>query len=138
MTKIRERFWIPKLRTAVKGVIHNCNLCRQHRKQRMQTPATSDLPDCRAEFTRPFAAVGVDFAGPLYCKIAVQEPNQRGITPKRKQMIKTEKVYFGIFSCAATRAVHISLCKDMTAKEFQRVFKEFVARSGKPTILMSA
>ena len=137
MTKIRERFWIPKLRTAVKGVIHNCNLCRQHRKQRMQTPVTSDLPDCRAEFTRPFAAVGVDFAGPLYCKIAVKEPNRRGRTPKRKQMIETEKVYFGIFSCAATRAVHISLCKDMTAKEFQRVFKEFVARRGKPTIVIS-
>ena len=137
MTKIRERFWIPKLRTAVKRVIHACHLCRQHRKQKLQTPATSDLPDCRAEFTRPFAAVGVDFAGPLYCKIVVKKPNQSGRKSKRNQMIETEKVYFAIFSCAATRAVHISLCKDMTAKEFQRVFKEFVARRGKPTIVIS-
>ena len=32
MCAIRERFWIPKLRSAVKSIIYNCNLCKRYRK----------------------------------------------------------------------------------------------------------
>lgn len=42
-----------------------------------------------------------------------------------------------LFTCASTRAVHLKLCKDLTAREFQRSLKEFVARRGSPTAIVS-
>jgi len=130
MVKIRERFWIPKLRTLVKTLIHKCNLCKQFRIKRLKPPATSELPEFRAEFTTPFAATGVDFAGPLFYKTV----HNKG---KMNKVMKTEKIYIAIFTCAATRAVHLSLCRDMSAHTFQGALKEFVARRGKPSLIVS-
>lgn len=47
------------------------------------------------------------------------------------------KAYIALFTCAATRAVHLKLCKDLTAKEFQGALKEFVARRGTPRLMVS-
>jgi hypothetical protein len=130
MVKIRERFWIPNLRTLVKTLIHKCNICKQFRIKQLKPPATSELPEFRAEFTTPFAATGVDFAGPLFYKTVQDE----GII---KKGIKTEKIYIAIFACAATRAVHLALCRDLSAHTFQFALKEFVARLGKPSVIVS-
>ena len=130
MAKLRERFWIPKLRALVKSVIHKCNLCKQYRVKRLKPPATSSLPDFRVEYTTPFAATGVDFAGPLIYKL-------ENTSEKAKSQIDKGKIYIAIFTCAATRAVHLELCKDMTAVEFQLSLKSFVARRGTPSIIVS-
>lgn len=81
----------------------------------MSTLCASDsmLPVFRAELSDPFAAIGVDFAGPVYYKI---------------KKSATAKAYIALFTCASTRAVHLKLCRDLTAVEFQRALKEFVAR----------
>ena len=42
-----------------------------------------------------------------------------------------------MFTCAATRAVHLELCKDLTAEEFQLALKSFVARRGTPSLMVS-
>ena len=42
-----------------------------------------------------------------------------------------------LFTCAATSAVHLKLCRDMTAKEFGKGLKEFVARRGTPKRMVS-
>ena len=44
MCGIRERFWIPKLRSAVKSIIYNCNLYKRYRKGPLKPPATGNLP----------------------------------------------------------------------------------------------
>jgi hypothetical protein len=67
--------------------------------------------------THPFAVTGVDFAGPLLYRTAKKE---------------IEKAYVTLFTCAATRAVHLKLCKTMAAEKFKRTLKEFVARRGMP------
>ena len=113
---------MPKLRSLVKSIIHGCNRCKQDRVKRLQPPATGDLPDFRSQFTRPFAATGVDFAGPLQCK------GEQG---------EIQKVYIALFTCAATRAVHLELCKDLTALEFQLALKSFIARRGTPSLMVS-
>ncbi len=119
MSKVRERFWIPKLRSIVKSVIHKCNLCKRYRVKSMDPPTTAPLPNFRTEFTEPFTTTGVDFAGPLYYKI------------EQKQ---TRKAYVALFTCSTTRAVHLRLCKEMTFTEFKRVMKNFVARRGSPKL----
>ena len=86
----------------------------------MDPPTTAPLPNFRTEFTEPFSTTGVDFAGPLYYKIGKN---------------KTSKAYVALFTCFSTTAVHLSLCKEMTITEFNRVMKKFVARRVSPKLI---
>ena len=36
---IREDFWVPKSRSAVKSIIYNCNLCKRYRKGPLKPPS---------------------------------------------------------------------------------------------------
>ena len=80
------------------------------------------LPVFRTQMTHPFAVSGVDFAG-----LMLYRTNKK----------KTQKAYIVLFTCTTTRAVHLKLCKSMTAEEFKRSLKEFVARRGTPNKLVS-
>ena len=124
LCRMREKVWIPKLRSLTKRVIDNCDICRRYRKKPLTISCTSDsmLSVFRAELSEPFAVTGVDFAGPMYYKI---------------KKATTAKAYIALFTCASTRAVHLKLCRDLTATEFQRALKEFVARRGCPQTIVS-
>ena len=80
------------------------------------------LPKFREEFSNPFATTGVDFARPLHFKMS---------------KTKMEKAYIALFTCAATRAVHLKLCENLKANCFKRALKEFVARRGVPNLIVS-
>ena len=122
IAKIRETFWIPRIRRETGKVISKCYLCRRYRVKPLPSPVTyAELPDFRAKFVDAFAAVGVDFAGPLLYK------NGSSV----------EKAYIALFTCAATRAVHLKVCLDMTAIVFKIALKEFIARRGAPQIIVS-
>ena len=120
MCRLRERFWIPKLRSLVKKVVRDCNVCKRYRMKPLPTACTSNstLPVFRAELS----VTGVDFAGPVYHKV---------------KKSTTGKTYIALFTCASTRAVHLTLCRDLSALEFQRALKEFVARRGCPHTIVS-
>ena len=122
MGKVRERFWIPQLRRMVKSVRTHCNHCKKIMATPLNSPTTSSLPSFRTNFTQPFSATGVDFAGPIYHKVGKK---------------KVSKSYVALFTCASTRAVHLKLCKDLSCTEFKRALKEFVARRGTPKIMIS-
>ncbi|XP_065668049.1 uncharacterized protein LOC136088288 [Hydra vulgaris] len=122
MSSIRERFWIPNLRVAVKKVIRECNLCKRYRVKPLLPPTRAMLPRFRTENIEPFTVTGVDFAGPLKYKA---------------QGKLVEKCYVALFTCACTRAVYLRLCHDLTAGEFQRILKEFVVRKGPPQMMIS-
>ena len=49
MGSIRERFWIPNLRVAVKKVIRGCNLCKRYRVKPLLPPTRAMLPHFRTE-----------------------------------------------------------------------------------------
>ena len=124
MCRMREKYWIPKLRSLAKTVIRNCNVCRRYWKKPISTSRSPDsiLPVFRTELTNPFSVTGVDFAGPVNYKI---------------NKSTTSKAYIALFTCTSTRAVHLKLCHDLSAQEFQRALKEFVARRGCPQIIVS-
>ena len=122
MCSIRERFWISKLRSLVKKMVHECNHCKKFRVKALAAPAKSLLPDFRSTLTTPFEYTGVDFAGPI-----IYRENKKTIA----------KAYVALFTCSTTRAVHLKLCKDLTADEFKRALKEFVARRGTPKAIIS-
>ena len=65
--------------------------------------------------------IGIDYAGPTYCKI------------KTKQT----KTYTLVFTCSITRAVHLELLPNETTSEFIKAFKKLIARKGSPNIVYS-
>ncbi|XP_065664579.1 uncharacterized protein LOC136086222 [Hydra vulgaris] len=111
MGSIREKFWIPNLRVAVKKVIRGCNFCKRYRVKPLLPPTRAMLPHFRTEDVEPSTVTGVDFAGPLKYK-----------APEKS----VGKCYVALFTCASTRA-----------GEFQTILKEFVARKRPPQTIIS-
>ena len=86
MTKVRRRYWIPKLIQLTKQVRHKCNGCKIYQATHLPVPSPGLLPTDRTKGNRPFQVVGVDYAGP---------------TKKRDS-----KVYILLFACSLTRAIY--------------------------------
>ena len=80
------------------------------------------FPSFRVKEATPFLTVGVDFAGPLFV---------------RKEGKQMEKVYTVLYTCSVTRVVHLDLAEDMSAPVFLRSFGKFVARRGRPALVVS-
>lgn len=47
------------------------------------------------------------------------------------------KVYVCLFTCATTRAVHLELVEDMSARAFLRAFRRFASRRSCPRLIIS-
>ena len=122
MCKICERFWIPQLRSLVKKHIWKCGICERYQVQPLPTPPQAMLPLHRIEFIEPFLVVDVDFAGPILYKRTAKE---------------TGKALVALFTCCSTCVVHLRLTPDLSAPEFIKTLKEFVARRGKPQLIIS-
>ena len=121
---MRTEFWIPKLKTLIKSIIHQCKTCVLHKK-RETTQIMAALPAERTTLTRPFAATGIDFAGPYDIK------NYTG----RACLIT--KGYVCVFVCFATKAIHLAAASDLTTQAFMAAFAHFFSRRECPGDLYS-
>eukprot|EP00795_Rhopilema_esculentum_P004932 gene4932-21272_t len=121
LAEIRSRFWVPKGRQEVKKMIRSCNHCKRYSAKPYEQPATAPIPDFRVTPGYAFLTTGVDFAGPFYCKDG------------RRQ----KKTYITLFTCATSRAVHIELVEDLTAKTFRKSLKSLMTRRGTPQLIVS-
>ena len=121
MAKVREKYWVPRLRKLAKKVISSCYGCKKFRAPPANAPPTGLLPKCRTEQSTPFAVIGVDFAGPVKYRLRGREA----------------KSYVALFSCSLTRAVFLELLPSLETKEFIKSLKRFIARRGRPTTIYS-
>ena len=119
LTELRSRFWIVKGRSVVKKLLHKCVVCKKIDGKPYASSLPPPLPEFRVTQSPPFAFTGLDYAGPLYL---------RGTE---------DKVWICLFTCCATRALHLDLVVDMTTEAFIRCFKRFVARRGIPQVIIS-
>ena len=122
MAKVRERYWVPKLRRLVKQVRSKCYGCLRFRAEAYKKPPPGKLPSTRTQGTTPFQVVGVDFAGPI-----------RYVTRNKAE----RKAYLLLYGCSLTRAVHLEVLKTMEASEFIASLKRFIARRGRPKLIYS-
>ena len=122
LTTIRERFWILRGREVVTHVLRRCVVCRKVEGKSYGLPSLPDLPPFRVADDPPFTNVGLDFAGPLFAR-ETSEPST--------------KVYILLFTCAATRGVHLELTPSLTVDSFLKAFRRFASRRGLPALLMS-
>ena len=117
MAKIRESYWIPRLRRLTKRVIKCCFACKRFHTKPFTTPKPGLLPKDRTEGKRPFEIEGADYAGPIIYRA---KKNMDG------------KACILLISCSLTRAVYIELLPDATTRTLIPAFKRFVARRGRP------
>ena len=122
LADMHSRYWVPKGRQCVKKVLSKCVTCKKQEGRAFSAPLTAALPEFRVKQVPAFSKVGVDFAGPLYVKAATG-----GV----------RKVYIALFSCCVTRAIHLELVEDLSAKAFRRALRRFAARRGMPTLIVS-
>jgi hypothetical protein len=113
MAAISENWWIERLRTKVKRIINQCNMCKVFRVKPFGPTRTANLPSFCVQSERPFETTGVDFVGPLTHKAGKKED---------------AKCYILIFTCVTSRAVHLELTKTQSAEEFKRKLNLFIAR----------
>lgn len=116
INNLRQRFWILRMRQAVRSIWNSCQWCK-NRRATPTIPQMGQLPTCRIEPTiRPFIRTGVDYFGPLEVPV------------KRSK----EKRYGVIFTCMATRAVYLEIAHDLTSSSFINVLRQMGCRRGFP------
>jgi hypothetical protein len=119
ITSIRNTYWIVGLRRIAKAVKSRCIAC-QRLDSRACVQPMAPLPDLRVQRAYPFAVMGIDHAGPLFC---LDVPGH--------------KFYILLITCATVRAVHLELVSSLNVQECVRGIRRFVARRGLPTVIYS-
>ncbi len=121
LLQLREKYWIPRGRQAVKKVLRRCVICRRIEGLPYACPPVPPLPSYRVSMEPAFTYTGVDFAGPLYAHSGR----------------KVSKCYICLFTCGVVRAVHLELVNDLTTQTFVRALRRFSSRRGIPRIIVS-
>lgn len=122
MARIRERFWVPRLRRLTKKVIKQCYGYRRFQVRAAARPPPGNLPRDRTEGNRAFQVVGVNFAGPIKYRVTQK---------------KEGKAYIILYACSLRRALYLELSKSMETSEFLRSLKRLIARKGRPEKIYS-
>ncbi|XP_055840380.1 uncharacterized protein LOC129907978 [Episyrphus balteatus] len=68
MQHIRQKFWIPKIRSELRSYLHKCLVCVRH-NHRFEMQLMADLPSERVTAGKTFLHTGVDYAGPFEIKM---------------------------------------------------------------------
>ncbi|XP_059616179.1 uncharacterized protein LOC132261396 [Phlebotomus argentipes] len=124
LNQLRTQFWVVKGVNYVKTVVHKCVRCARC-APKSANQLMGDLPASRVTSAPPFARCGVDYAGPIITR-----------RNKGRENIN-EKSYIAIFVCLVTKAMHIEAVSDLSTESFIAALQRFIARSGKPAIIMS-
>ena len=98
-----------------------CRKCRKAEGLPYKSPPVAPLPAYRVRLNGSFETVGTDFAGPLLVR------DGKGMLP----------VYVLLFTCAATRAIHLELLVNKKAETFLKGLRKFIARRGAPKLIVS-
>lgn len=123
LAQLSSRYWIVSAREAIREWEKECKLCRR----RKVTPAKqimAPLPELRTRKSlRAFSQTSVDFGGPFYTK------QGRGKTRQKR--------YLCLFTCLATRAVHLEVAYSLDTDSFLNAFFRMALRHGLPRDVLS-
>lgn len=121
LASIRNEYWIPAGRATVAKCLRSCITCKKYDGAPYRMPRMADYPTSRVTSSQPFTSTGLDYLGPLYIRTKDGE----------------QKVWICLFTCLSIRAVHLELIDDMTANEFLFCLRRFIAKRGKPSLIIS-
>ena len=104
----------------ISDIIAKCIICHKLRG-RVQDQKMSDLPSEHLTPAPPFTYTGMDVFGPFYIKEGRKELKRWGL----------------IFTCLASRAIHLESLDPMTTDSFLNALRRFIDRRGKVRELRS-
>ncbi|MEM7375694.1 MAG: hypothetical protein AAF587_44285, partial [Bacteroidota bacterium] len=122
LSELRRLYWIPNGRAYVQKVLRQCIPCRIYKTSpTFKLPEMPPWPKERVSRSAPFQFVGIDYFGPMSVKIGSG----------------TSKMWACLFTCLATRGVHLEPVSDCTTVEFFNALLRFMARRGYPSQIIS-
>ena len=121
LSLIKKSYWIIKGGGVVKRVLSRCFSCRRGQapfgaQQMANLPAQRVTPD-----KAPFRFVGVDCFGQFWVKRARSQVKRYGV----------------LYTCTATRAMHLEVTQSMHSDSFVNSIRRFIARRGIPEVMRS-
>ncbi|XP_033121877.1 uncharacterized protein LOC117120885 [Anneissia japonica] len=116
-------YWIIGGRQMVATIIGKCVTCRRLRRS-TETQIMADLPQDRIEPGPPFTNVGLDVFGPWL----INARKTRGSSVNKKR-------WGVIFTCLASRAIHIEIVESMDTSAFICALRRFIAIRGPIALL---
>ena len=119
LNEVKTRFYFSCGKQIVTSAIKHCVICKHVIGKPIIGPPPPDLPSVRVAYEFAYCNVGIDYAGPVFVK---------DIYANSSVM---HKAWICLFTCAATRSVHIELCPTMSSAGLIRCLKRFIARRGK-------
>ena len=122
LATLKKEFWIPQGKPRAKKVVRDCFTCTIVKGLTYKYPMGAPLPSCRVSYARPFEVTGVDFTA----AISLKDP-QGSIV----------KYYICLFTCTATRAIHLEVCTSLSAECFINCLRRFIAKCSVPNCLIS-
>ncbi|MCG8045043.1 MAG: hypothetical protein N0E48_05150, partial [Candidatus Thiodiazotropha endolucinida] len=123
LAALSTRYWILSGREVIREWEKECAECRR-RKSKACQQIMAPLPSARLKTSlRAFAISAVDFGGPF---ITIQGRGKR-----------REKRYLCLFTCLATRAVHLEMAFGLDTDSFLNAFYRMASRRGLPEEMYS-
>ncbi|XP_028397808.1 uncharacterized protein LOC114521540 [Dendronephthya gigantea] len=122
MVRVREKFWIPRLRQLARRIIKSCWGCKCFQVRALAVPPPELLPKERTEGSAPFEVIGVDFAGPIRYR---KSPRVEG------------KAYLVLYACSLSRALHLEILPNLKTVTFLGSLKRLIAWRGRPAKIVS-
>ena len=113
LAQLREKYWVIHANAAVRQLISRCITCKKLRAP-VSEQKMSDLPPDRGSMAPPFTYTAVDYFGPFIIK----------------QGRKEVKQYGALFTCLASRAIHIETTRSLDTDSFINALRRFLARRG--------
>ncbi|CAG7709918.1 unnamed protein product, partial [Allacma fusca] len=121
LCNLRQKYWILQMRCAVKSIFHRCQRCKVL-KAKPCPPLMGILPEERTQKQmNAFTYSGVDYFGPLMVTVGRHK----------------EKRYGVLFTCLATRAIHLEIANNLSTDATIMAIRRFVGRRGPIVRLLS-
>ena len=125
LSNIRQQYWIPKPRTVIKNILHQCVTCRRIEGKAYPYPREPQLPKERVAASHSFETAGIDYLGPVYVKDVFAKDNI------------LHKAWIGLTTCATTRAIYLDLVSDCSSSKCINLLKRLTAVHGTPKVMIS-
>lgn len=114
LSELRQKYWVVGAGAMTKQAVQHCIICRKNRAK-IGEQMMADLPTYRVQGDQPpFTNVGMDFFGPFLVKCGRSSKKRYGV----------------IFTCMASRAVHIEVASSMDTSSCIDAIRRFISRRG--------
>jgi len=118
---VRREYWITKPRNFVKTIIKRCTTCRTFEGKPYSYPKNAGpLPSERVSKDYPYSKVGIDYAGPIYC---------RDIYSESKTL---HKAWVVLITCTTTRCLYLDIVSSCHSSGTINVLNRFFSSYGCP------